>query len=107
MELDTSDLLDDEGVRNYQSLIGGLQWCISIGRLDVATAVMTMSGFRVAPRAGHLDRLKRIGYLSKMRYAVRRIRTEEPDFSDLPDMQYDWSRSVYGELTEVMPLFHE
>ena len=28
---------------------------------------------------------------------------EEPDFSDLPDLQYDWSRSVYGELTEVLP----
>ena len=49
-ELDTSDLLDDVGVRNYQSLIGGLQWCISIRRFDVATAVMSMSGFKVAPR---------------------------------------------------------
>ena len=28
------------------------------------------------------------------------MRTEEPDFSELPDMQYDWSRSDYGELTE-------
>jgi hypothetical protein len=103
-ELDTSDLLDDEGVRKYQSLIGGLQWCISIGQFDVATAVMTMSGFRVAPRVGHLDRVKRIcGYFSKMRYGVIRIRAEEPDYSDLPDMQYNWLRSVYGELTEVLP----
>jgi hypothetical protein len=102
--LDTSELLNDEGVRNYQSLIGALQWAISIGRFDVATAVMTMSGFRVAPRQGHLDRVKRIyGYLSKMRHAVIRIRTEEPDYSDLPDMKYDWSRSVYGELSEVLP----
>ena len=63
-----------------------------------------MSGFRVAPRVGHLNRAKRIcGYLSKTRYAVIRIRAEGPDFSDLPDMQYDWSRSIYGELTEVLP----
>jgi hypothetical protein len=103
-ELDILDLLDDEGIRNYQSLIGALQWCISIGRFDVATAVMTMSGFRAAPRQGHLDRVKRIcGYLSKMRNAVIRIRAGEPDYSDLPDIQYDWSRSVYGELTEVLP----
>jgi hypothetical protein len=27
-ELDTSDFLDDESVRNYQSLIGALQWAI-------------------------------------------------------------------------------
>jgi hypothetical protein len=63
-----------------------------------------MSGFRVAPRKGHLERVKRMcGYLSKMRNAVIRIRTDEPDHSDLPDIQYDWSRSVYGELTEVLP----
>ena len=69
----------------------------------MATAVMTMSDFRVAPRVGHLDRVRRIcGYLSKMRYAMIRIRAEEPKFSDLPDMQYDWSRSTYGELTEVL-----
>ena len=103
-ELDTSDLLGDDGIRNYQSLIGALQWAVSIGRFDVATAVMTMSGYRVAPRQGHLDRVKRIcGYLSKMRNAVIRIRTDEPDYSDLPDIEYDWTRSVYGELSEVIP----
>jgi hypothetical protein len=88
--LDTSNFLDDEGVRNYQSLIGALQWAISIRRFDVATAVMTMSGFRVAPRKGQLERVKRMcGYLAKMKNAVIRIRTEEPDYSDIPDIQYD------------------
>jgi hypothetical protein len=48
-ELDTSELLDHQGILTYQSLIGALQWTISIGRLDVTTAVMTMSGFREAP----------------------------------------------------------
>ena len=38
-----------------------------------------------------------------MRHAVIRIRTDEPDYSDLPDIEYDWSRSVYGELKEVLP----
>ena len=38
-----------------------------------------------------------------MRYAVIRICTEEADFSNLLDMRYDWSRSVYGELTEILP----
>jgi hypothetical protein len=103
-ELDTSELLDDEGIKNYQSLVGALQWCVSIGRFDISTAVMTMSGFRVAPRQGHLDRVKRIfGYLSKMRHAMIRIRPDEPDYSDLPDLKFDWSRSVYGELSEVVP----
>jgi hypothetical protein len=103
-ELDTSELLDSQGIALYQSLIGALQWVITIGRFDVITAVMTLSGFRAAPRRGHLDRIKRIyGYLAKMRHAVIRIRTEEPDYSDIPDTQYDWSRSVYGELEELKP----
>jgi hypothetical protein len=36
---------DVDGISKYQSLFGGLQWAITLGRLDVATAVMTMSGF--------------------------------------------------------------
>ena len=67
----------------YQSLIGALQWVVSIGRFDIQTSVMTLSSFRSSPRRGHLDRVKRIyGYLSKMRNALIRIRTDEPDFLD-------------------------
>jgi len=44
-ELDTSDLLDDEDIIKYQSLIGALQWVVSIGWFDVMTAVMTLSSF--------------------------------------------------------------
>ena len=44
-ELDDSELLDAEGVQQYQSLIGSLQWAISLGRFDIATAVMSMSSF--------------------------------------------------------------
>ena len=104
-ELDTSELLEKAGIEQYQSLIGALQWVISIGRFDVHTAVMTLSGFRAAPRRGHLDRAKRIvGYLSKMRNAAIRVRTEEPDYSDLPEQDFDWSKSVYGgDLKELIP----
>jgi hypothetical protein len=103
-EIDTSEFLDDKATQEYQSLIGSLQWLISIGRFDIMTAVMTMSAFRAAPRKGHLDRVKRIfGYVSKMRNAAIRFRTEEPDLSDLPVFEYDWSKSVYGEVKEVLP----
>ena len=44
-ELDESELLDDTGIQQYQSLIGSLQWAISLGRFDIATAVMSMSSF--------------------------------------------------------------
>ena len=66
-ELDTSDLLDADGIQKYQSMIGVMQWAISIGRFDIATAVMSLSSFRVTPRVGHLKHCKRTyAYLSKM-----------------------------------------
>jgi Reverse transcriptase (RNA-dependent DNA polymerase) len=56
-ELDTTKLLNEDGIIQFQSILGTLQWAISLGRFDIATAVMTMSGFQVAPCIGHLDRL--------------------------------------------------
>ena len=48
-ELDISELLEEKDIQVYQSLIGGLQWAVSLGRMDITTAVMTLSGFHVAP----------------------------------------------------------
>jgi hypothetical protein len=53
-EVDTSDF--HETTRQYMSLLGALQWAISLCRFDIATAVMTLGRFRVAPRVGHMDR---------------------------------------------------
>ena len=73
-EINTMELvLDQEGIQNYQSLIGAMQWAVSIGRIDITTAVMSLSGFRTAPCLGHLERAKRVyGYLAKMKHAVIR-----------------------------------
>ena len=57
-EIDTSDLLDDKGTEQHQLLIGKLQWAMSLGRFGIAVAIMTMSGFRSAPREGHLLQTK-------------------------------------------------
>ena len=56
-ELDTSDFLGSNALEDYQSLIGLLQWVVFIGRFDVTTAVMTLSGFRAAPRPRCMDRV--------------------------------------------------
>jgi hypothetical protein len=48
-ELDTSELLDQTGVQQYQLLIRSLQWAISPGRFDIATAVMSLSSFWALP----------------------------------------------------------
>jgi len=103
-ELDISELLPPEDITKYQSLIGALQWAITLGRIDVQTAVMSMSSFRAAPRQGHLDRVRRIyGYICKMKFAALRFRTGEPDYSDVPDLHYDWAHTVYGDAQEIIP----
>jgi hypothetical protein len=38
-----------------------------------------------------------------MRFASIRVRTEEPDYSDVPDHKYDWTYMVYGNTKEVLP----
>ena len=103
-EIDDSEFLDDTGIQQYQSLIGALQWSVSIGRLDITTTVMTLSSFRALPRIRHMARVKRVyGYLAKMKDGVIRIRTGEPDYSALPDQHFDWDRSVYGNVSEMLP----
>jgi hypothetical protein len=59
-EVDTSELCTEEKISQYQSMIRSLQWIVTIRRFDIHTAVMTLSGFRIAPRIGHLKRLQRI-----------------------------------------------
>jgi hypothetical protein len=65
---------------------------------------MTMSGFCFAPRVGHLDRLRCIyGYSSRMRFASIRVRTEEPDYCDISNPDYNWTYTAYGKVTELLP----
>jgi hypothetical protein len=103
-EIDIPPLLDDDGIHKYQPLlVGSSQWAISLGHIDITVAVMTLSGFRSAPRKGHLDRAKRlVSYLSKMKHGKIRFRVGEPDYSDLPVPEYDWFR-IYGDSKEQLP----
>ena len=104
-ELDTSEFLDDEDTQKYQSLIGSMQWVITLGRWDVQTAVMTLSSFRAKPRKGHLLRAKRVcAYINRFKYYKLRFRTDEPDLSDLDGAtDVDWSKDVYEEFREEIP----
>ena len=103
-ELDTSELCDEHQTKQFQTLIGQLQWLISLGRFDIAVHVMSLSRFRAQPRKGHLDRAKRIvGYLLFLHDGAIRFRTGEPDFSSLKDQEYDWTRTVYSGACEQIP----
>ena len=63
-----------------------------------------MSRFRAAPRQGHMDRLKRIySYAIRTKDYAIRFRTDQPDYSFLPDQDLDWTYSVYGNIQEILP----
>lgn len=103
-EMHDSPLLGPDAVLQYQSLIGSMQWAISLGHFDIATAVMTLSSFRAAPRDGHLDRAKRVvAYLVWMKQSAIRFRTERPDFSSLVAPLHSWQHSIYGDVREEIP----
>jgi hypothetical protein len=103
-EMDDAPFLGHNETQQFQSLIGAMQWAVLIRRLDIVTAVMSLSSFRAMPRRGHLERAKRIyGYLRKMKEARIRVLTNELDYSDYQDPEYDWSSSVYGNVREIIP----
>ena len=82
-------------------MIGQLQWLVTLKRFDIRAQVTTMSRFRSAPRKGHLETIH--GYVLRTKHYSTRYRTEEPDYTYLPDMKYDWSYTVYGNTQEIIP----
>ena len=101
-EMDESPLLDDQGLKLYQTLIGMAQWACTIGHLDISFAVSSLSRFSAAPRERHLQlAIYMFGYLKKRRNCNLVIdsgsllvpeefksSTFQPDFlEDYPDAQ--------------------
>jgi hypothetical protein len=66
LEEDESPLLNSEQHKFYQSLLGMLQWTVSIGRLDICYAVSLLSHFCSCPRQGHQERLIKMGISEKI-----------------------------------------
>jgi hypothetical protein len=65
-ELDESPLVSTEEHRIYQQLIGIAQWLVTIGRLDIAYALNSLSRFSSSPREEQLTHAIRIfKYLKK------------------------------------------
>ena len=62
----------------YCTMVGPLQWLVTLRRFDLHANIASLSRFRAAPRQGHMDRLNRIyAYaIRTMDYAVR-FRTDQ------------------------------
>ena len=102
-ELDNSELANDDLITKFMCMIRELQWAVTHGRYDILAHVMSMSRFRLAPKVGHIERMKRIyGYLSRTKHYALRFRTEEPNYLHLPELEYDWTR-IYVHVLEEIP----
>jgi hypothetical protein len=44
-----------------------------------------------------------VGYLTTMRFTQIRQLTGEPGYSELDYKEYDWSKTVYGDIREQVP----
>lgn len=99
-ELDTTFFLDNEEMPLYWKLLSMLQWTVTIRRIDIMCAVMTIDGFRCWPRMGHLNRLKRVlGFLMQFKSCSIKFRTALPNYSEYLGKMYDWAY-VYGMVEE-------
>jgi hypothetical protein len=102
-ELDTSPLLNDDGVSLFASYIGILQWAGELGRVDLAHSVALMSRFRCAPREGHLDMLLRMfGYVKGH---LRSKLVFDPAYRDWTQVDWntaDW-KEFYPDAAEPIP----
>ena len=93
-ELDTTEILEGDMAAKYLTMVGQLQLLVPLGRFDIHAQVATMSRYRAAPRQGHIDRLKRIySYAIRTKDYAIWFRTEQPDYSFLPDQDFDWTYS--------------
>ena len=84
--------------------MGQLQGLITLGRYDIQSQVVSMSRFRAALRKGHLERLKWIyAYVIRTKDYGIRFRVHQPDNSYLPEQNFYWTHTVYGDAKEIIP----
>ena len=87
--MDTTDILEGQQVNHYLTMVGQLQWLITLGRFDIQAQVVSMSRFRAQPTQGHLEKLQRI-----YSYVI---------LNHLPDQNVDWVHRVNGHVQEIIP----
>lgn len=110
-ELDASPLLDEEGIRNYQHIIGVCQWLIIAGRFDINFAVASLSRYAASPREGHLKLAQKIfGYLKKYPKRGYIVNPAPPtidlDF-EIVTTKYDFGNQYHYFKEELDPRFPE
>ena len=99
-EMDTLNLLDSDGTQFSQSLIRVMNLVASLTRMIIATAAMHLSGATSWTCWARQTCLWE--YLTVQDAAIF-FRTSEPDYSSLPEQNFDWMSSVFGNDRYLIP----
>ena len=85
-KMDDTPLLNEDGIRHFQSNIGICQWISTAGRFDITYVVSSLRRFAHQLREGHLERSEKIlGYLKK--YSKRGYIVDPRD--PIVDIEYE------------------
>ncbi|GMI32613.1 hypothetical protein TrCOL_g880 [Triparma columacea] len=82
-ELDVTPLLDEENKRLFQHIAGVLNWLVTLCRIDIAFATMSLQRFCSSPREGHLElAIEAMGWLKST--PTWRLYINENDLTGFP-----------------------
>ncbi len=104
-ELDESPIVDAEHISKHRSMIGSLNWILTLGRFDIAHSLNTMSRCSMAPREGHCKNVQRLfGCLSTCPKGQTIIDTGEAPVRDtaIVNSGFKW-QEFYPDACEDVP----
>ena len=102
-ELDTSPELEDNGVIEYQEIVGVLRWSVELGRIDINLKVSLMSLYLASPRIDHLQQVYHVfGYLTQKPKRKLGFDPSEPLISEKMLKEYYW-QDFYKDTKEEIP----
>ena len=108
-EMDDSPLLNEKQHRQYQMLIGMLNWLVTIGRPDLCFAASSLGRFGACPRENHLRAaLQVFGYMKK--YPDKRIAVDSSDidfskYTVAKELKADFCKEYNGISEDMDPGF--
>ena len=102
-ETDDSPLLNDDDAAKFRSIIGSLNWLITLGRFDVHYATNALSRFGMAPREGHMKAaIKVLSYLKTFPKGRILFDTSYPQHHSIDIDDADWIE-WYPDAEEELP----
>ena len=88
-------MIDVDEVSKYQILIGFLIWAITLGRVDIMFADITLACYSYAPRQGQWKTALRVfGYLKQHPKGATRFVFDAPDKLEEEKLNKGWKNSI-------------